>query len=235
MRMEIKTTVTVIGGGVNGLFTTLDLALRGIDVILVERGDIGSGTSGKFHGLLHSGARYAVNDPKSAMECIQENKIISTIAPHAVKDTGGLFLGITKEDLEFSDPFMKSLEKVGIDHKVLDLKEVMQKEPYVNRNAKIAIWVPDKVVLGYDLLASVAITASLHKAKIMTYNEVVEFVKENNSIRGVKLIDRINNETNFIKSDIVINAAGPWAFKIVKMAGIEEIPILPTAGINGSF
>ncbi|MEM4966421.1 MAG: FAD-dependent oxidoreductase [Sulfolobales archaeon] len=233
--MEIKTTVTVIGGGANGLFTTLDLALRGIDVILVERGDIGSGTSGKFHGLLHSGARYAVNDPKSAMECIQENKIISTIAPHAVKDTGGLFLGITKEDLEFSDPFMKSLEKVGIEYKVLDLKEVMQKEPYVNRNAKIAIWVPDKVVLGYDLLASVAITASLHKAKIMTYNEVVEFVKENNSIRGVKVIDRINNETNFIKSDIVINAAGPWAFKIVKMAGIEEIPILPTAGIMVVF
>ena len=69
----------------------------------------------------------------------------------------------------------------------------------------------------------------------MTYNEVVEFVKENNSIRGVKLIDRINNETNFIKSDIVINTAGPWAFKIVKMAGTEEIPILPAAGINGSF
>jgi len=112
--MKMRTTVVVIGGGANGLFTTLDLALRGINVTLVEKGDIGSGTSGKFHGLLHSGARYAVTDPEAAKECIQENKIISRIAPHAVKDTGGLFLGVTESDLEFYERFISSLDKIGI-------------------------------------------------------------------------------------------------------------------------
>ncbi|QGA53659.1 FAD-dependent oxidoreductase [Sulfolobus sp. E5-1-F] len=233
--MEIRATVTVIGGGISGLFTALDLALRGIDVALVERGDIGSGTSGKFHGLLHSGARYAVTDPESAKECIQENKIISKIAPHTVKDTGGVFLGITDNDLEFSETFIKALKNVGIEEKVIDVKEVLQREPYINRDTKLAIWVPDKVVYGYDLMASVAVTASLHGAKILTYNEVVELIRENDSLKGVKVFDKINNTTNVIKSDFIVNTAGPWSFKIIKMAGLEEMPIMPTAGIMVVF
>ncbi|WP_218261468.1 FAD-dependent oxidoreductase [Saccharolobus shibatae] len=233
--MEIKSTVTVIGGGISGLFTALDLALRGIDTILVERGDIGSGTSGKFHGLLHSGARYAITDPESARECIQENKIISKIAPHAVKDTGGVFLGITNDDLQFSESFMKALKEVGIEHKVVDVNEVLQSEPFINRDTKLAIWVPDKVVYGYDLMASVAVTASLNGAKILTYNEVVEFIREKDSVKGVKVFDKINNTTNVIKSDYIVNTAGPWSFKIIRMAGLEEIPIMPTAGIMAVF
>lgn len=233
--MEIKTSVLVIGGGANGLFTALDLALRGIDVTLVERRDIGSGTSGRFHGLLHSGARYAVTDPESAKECIQENNIISKIAPHAIRDTGGLFLGITKEDLEFLDKFLSSLKKLGIEHKIVDNNQVLQEEPYVNKDLKIAIWVPDKVVYGYDLLSSIAVTGSLNKARIMTYNEVTEFIRDGNSIKGVKVFDKITNQMNLIKSDIIINTSGPWAFKIITMAGLEEIPILPTAGIMAVF
>lgn len=85
--------IIIGGGGVNGLFTALDLSLRGgFSVALLERGGAvgGSGTSDKMHGLLHSGgARYAVTDPKAAAECASENEIISKIAPHAVDDTGG--------------------------------------------------------------------------------------------------------------------------------------------------
>ncbi len=75
--------VAIIGGGVNGgVFTALDLALRGgLKVVLLEKGVIGGGTSGKMHGLLHSGARYVVTDPKAAVECAEENKIIARIAP----------------------------------------------------------------------------------------------------------------------------------------------------------
>lgn len=233
--MKMRTTVVVIGGGANGLFTTLDLTLRGINVTLVEKGDIGSGTSGKFHGLLHSGARYAVTDPEAAKECIQENKIISRIAPHAVKDTGGLFLGITESDLEFYERFVSSLDKIGIEHRTLLPEEVIEMEPYVNRNVKIGIWVPDKVVLGYDLLASVTITASLNGARIMTYNEVIDFIRDNKSVKGVRVVDKISNQIIDIEADVIVNAAGPWAFKVIKMAGLKEIPILPTAGIMVVF
>ncbi len=233
--MEIKSTVTVIGGGINGLFTTLDLALRGVDVTLIERGDIGSETSGRFHGLLHSGARYAVTDPDSAKECIQENSIIPKIAPHAVRDSGGVFLGITDDDLQYTEPFLNGLEKAGIEHRMLDINELLQAEPYINRDAKVAIWVPDKVAYGYDLMSSVAITASLNGARIMTYNEAVEFIRDGKSISGIKVADKINNGTHTIKSDLIVNTTGPWAFRIIKLAGLAEIPIMPTAGIMAVF
>ena len=61
--MPDKYQVIVIGGGATGTGILRDLALRGISSILLEQNDFATGTSGRFHGLLHSGARYAVKDP----------------------------------------------------------------------------------------------------------------------------------------------------------------------------
>jgi glycerol-3-phosphate dehydrogenase len=71
--MDVETQVVVVGGGATGTAVLRDLALRGIDAVLVERADLGTGTSGRWQGLLHSGGRYAVKDPVSATECIKEN------------------------------------------------------------------------------------------------------------------------------------------------------------------
>ena len=54
--------VIIIGGGATGAGIARDCALRGLRVILVERHDIATGATGRNHGLLHSGARYAVTD-----------------------------------------------------------------------------------------------------------------------------------------------------------------------------
>lgn len=61
--------VIVIGGGATGAGTARDCALRGLRTILVERLDFTAGATGRNHGLLHSGARYAHTDPESAAEC----------------------------------------------------------------------------------------------------------------------------------------------------------------------
>ena len=60
--------IVVIGAGITGLFTTLYLSRNGYDVTLIDRGDISGGTSGKFHGMLHSGSRYSTNDRESAKD-----------------------------------------------------------------------------------------------------------------------------------------------------------------------
>ena len=70
----LSTEVLVIGGGATGAGVAWDAALRGFDVVLVDRADLAEGTSGRFHGLLHSGGRYAVKDPRAAEECIGENR-----------------------------------------------------------------------------------------------------------------------------------------------------------------
>ncbi|HEY6566169.1 MAG TPA: FAD-dependent oxidoreductase, partial [Actinomycetota bacterium] len=72
--------VLIVGGGGTGGALAHDLALRGVRVTLVERGEFTSGTTGRHHGLLHSGARYAVNDHESAVECIEENMLLRHIA-----------------------------------------------------------------------------------------------------------------------------------------------------------
>ena len=71
---EDKFSVIVIGGGATGTGILRDLSLRGIDCLLVEQSDLATGTSGRFHGLLHSGARYAVKDANSAGNVLKKIK-----------------------------------------------------------------------------------------------------------------------------------------------------------------
>ena len=66
---------------------------------LLERGELTSGTTGRHHGLLHSGGRYAVDDPESAVECIAENRVLRRIAPGSFEENGGLFVALTDEDM----------------------------------------------------------------------------------------------------------------------------------------
>ena len=67
---KIGTEILIIGGGATGAGIALDAAMRGYKTILVEKGDLAHGTTGRYHGLLHSGGRYVVRDPEVARECI---------------------------------------------------------------------------------------------------------------------------------------------------------------------
>ena len=92
MTRRLEADVLVIGGGATGLGVVRDVAMRGFRAVLVERNDLGEGTTGRFHGLLHSGGRYVVSDPHSARQCMDENRILRGIAPEAIEDTGGFFV-----------------------------------------------------------------------------------------------------------------------------------------------
>ena len=96
-----QATVVVIGGGATGTGIFRDLAMRGVDVVLLEQKDLAYGTSSRFHGLLHSGGRYAVKDAEAARECIEENKLLRTVAKHCVEETEGLFVRLPEDDEAF--------------------------------------------------------------------------------------------------------------------------------------
>jgi len=222
--------VAVVGGGVNGLFTALDLALRGFSVILLERGAIGSGTSDRMHGLLHSGARYAVTDPKAAIECIEENRTIANIAPHAIEDTGGYFVAVTKEDVDFMEQFSKGLKQANIEYREIDPKEALKEEPSLNPNIRAVVEVPDKVVFARDLMFSVAISAYREGVLVIQDAEVTGFNINNNEVNEILVKDRLTGNVRSIKAKIVAIAAGPWTYKVVKLAGIE-VDMMPTMGV----
>jgi len=218
----------VIGGGIIGLWTGLDLAMRGLRVAVLERGVIGGETSGKFHGLLHSGARYAVRDPVSASECISENRVLSRIASHAIEDTGGYFVALTREDEEYYEELSKALRRIGIPFREVPVEEARREEPELNPGARIVIEVPDKVVYGRDMVVSVALTAFREGALVLEHLEAMEIRSAGEEL-VVRLQDRLRGDSVELRARAVINAAGPWAGEVAKRAGVRA-EVMPTAG-----
>src|SRR5512144_2857093 len=101
-----KPQAIIIGAGFTGVATAHDLALRGFAVTVCERGDFCNGTSGRTHGLLHSGGRYAVKDPEAAIECIEENMILRMLVPDVIEPNGGLFIALPESDLNYAEDFL---------------------------------------------------------------------------------------------------------------------------------
>ncbi|PSQ47385.1 anaerobic glycerol-3-phosphate dehydrogenase subunit A, partial [Halobacteriales archaeon SW_6_65_15] len=108
------TEVLVVGGGSTGCGVARDLAMRGVDVTLVEKGNLTNGTTGRMHGLLHSGGRYAVSDQSSAKECIEENRVLRDIAGHCVEMTGGLFVQLKDDPDEYFEEKLAGCRECGI-------------------------------------------------------------------------------------------------------------------------
>ena len=203
-----------------------DCALRGIDCILLERDDIAAGTTGRNHGLLHSGARYAVTDQESARECIQENRILKRIASHCVEDTGGLFLTLPEDDINFQSTFMDACALAGIDTRQLDPREALLLEPNANPAMIGAIHVPDGTVDPFRLAAANVLDAKEHGARIFTHSKVLGLLRSQDRVHGVKAINTRTGEAFEVECQEVINAAGIWGQQICEYAdlGIRMFP-----------
>ncbi|WP_434621434.1 glycerol-3-phosphate dehydrogenase/oxidase [Arthrobacter sp. A5] len=86
LRSRPHAQVLIIGGGINGVGTFRDLALQGIDVVLVERGDYCQGASGASSHMIHGGIRYLENGEfRLVQESVVERNGLLAIAPHYVK------------------------------------------------------------------------------------------------------------------------------------------------------
>ena len=131
--------VVIIGGGGTGGALAHDLTLRGLHVTLLERGELTSGTTGRHHGLFHSGARCAVNDKASAVECITENHILRRIAPGSFEENDGLFVAITDEDLDYLPTFVDGCQACGIPATVLSPQEALRRELQLTPQLKGAV------------------------------------------------------------------------------------------------
>lgn len=221
--------VIIIGGGITGAGTARDCSLRGLKVLLIERHDIADGATGRNHGLLHSGARYAVTDQESASECIQENLILKKVASHCVDDTSGFFITLPEDDLAYQAKFVESCTKAGIKAEVIDPKEAIRLEPSVNHDIIGAVRVPDGSVDPFRLCSSNIVDAKLHGAKVLVYTEVTEFIRKQDAIIGVKVLDHKTGEASEYYAPITVNAGGIWGHLIAEKAG-AKISMFPAKG-----
>lgn len=226
---KISTEVLVIGGGATGTGIVRDLAMRGFKTILVERRDLSHGTTGRYHGLLHSGGRYVVKDPQAARECIEENGILRKIMPSCIEDTGGFFVVTPWDDPAYGERFVSGCRQAGIPVENLTTAQMLRAEPGLNPEISICLRVPDASAdsfLACDLTAG---SARQHGAEIFTYHEVRQLVKTDNRICGAICYDLVNAEEVEFNADIVVNASGAWAGKIAATAGLM-VQIKPGKG-----
>ncbi|AXN95308.1 anaerobic glycerol-3-phosphate dehydrogenase subunit A [Pasteurella multocida] len=225
----MTTDVIIIGGGATGTGIARDCALRGVNCVLLERRDIATGATGRNHGLLHSGARYAVNDPESAKECIEENKILRRIARHCVDETEGLFITLPEDDLSYQKQFIQSCTQAGIDAIAIDPDLAKHLEPSVNPDLVGAVVVPDGSIDPFRLTASNMLDATENGARIFTYCEVKDLIQEGGRVIGVSVYDHKYKINRQFFAPVVVNASGIWGQGIAAYADLN-IRMFPAKG-----
>ena len=230
---HIQTEVLVIGGGATGTGILRDLAMRGFKAVLVERRDLTHGTTGRYHGLLHSGGRYAVKDPQAARECIEENRILRRIMPHCIEDTGGFFVLTPWDDPEYSVKFISGCQQAGIPVEELSINQMLREEPLLNPQIMRCFRVPDGSADSFLAADANAASARQYGARCLTYHQVNHLLVSKDStgtrVVGAACTDLVHDNEVSIFADLVINASGAWAGKIAATANIS-VQILPGKG-----
>lgn len=229
MNSWFETDVVIIGGGATGTGIMRDCALRGMNCILVERDDLASGTTGRNHGLLHSGARYAVTDQESAEECIQENRILKNIARHCVEDTQGLFISLPDDDLDFQKTFLSACQSADIDVEQLTPQEALRLEPNCNPDLIGAVKVPDGTLDPFRLAASNVLDAVEHGARLFNHTMVTGLIRDGHTVKGVNCLNLKTGEHFAIHAKQVVNAAGIWGQQICEYGDLN-IKMFPAKG-----
>jgi glycerol-3-phosphate dehydrogenase len=232
----------IIGAGINGAGIARDAAMRGLKVLLVDKGDVGGGTSAWSTRLIHGGLRYLEHGEFGLVrESLRERETLMRIAPHLVRPLPilvpiyqaarrGLWTmraGMWAYDLLSFD---KSLPR----HRLLTPKEALQEVPSLDPKGLkgAALYYDAQVEFAERLVLENALSAVDNGATLLTYASVKQFVIENGEIRGVEVASEINGGNQQFTARLFINAAGPWVDEVLKK-GVSEAKRL-IGGTKGS-
>lgn len=213
--------VLIVGGGATGTGLLRDLARRGLRCLLVDKGDLGTGTSGRYHGLLHSGGRYAVKDPLAARECIDENRVLRRIAPGCIEDTGGYFVSTRNDPDDYAEKFPGACAAAGVPCEEVPVAELLGREPALDPGIKRAFRVPDGSLEPWELMWATVADARARGSDAWTYQRLVGLEREGDRIEAADLRDERTGTITRIAPRFVVGAAGAWAGQVAAMAGVS--------------
>jgi len=179
--------ILVVGGGAVGTGIARDLALRGLDVTLVESGQLTSGASGRMLGVLYSGARVANSDPDTAVQYRREQQILRKIAAHCIEETDGLLLDFEHSDSSVFDQQLDACRDCEIPTTVLEGDEARELEPSLAGEVERAIRVPEATVDPFRLTVANAQSAREHGTEIRLHTEVTDIRRDDGAIVGVEV------------------------------------------------
>ena len=227
---QLEAEILVIGGGATGTGVAWDAALRGFRTILVEKRDLTHGTTGRYHGLLHSGARYVLKDADSAAECIRENRILRRTHTHCIEDTGGFFVVTPEDDDDYPDRFAAACHRLDIPCTEIPAASALRREPLLNPRISRVFELPDAAADSFLATHATAQAARQAGAQLLPYHELVGLHISggdgNRAVKGATVLDTVSGEEVRINADLVINAAGAWAGQVAALAETEVRMIL---------
>jgi glycerol-3-phosphate dehydrogenase len=219
--------VVVIGGGVTGAGIARDLSLRGLSVLLLEKGDWGAGTSGASSWMIHGGPRYLEYDwDTTRLSCIDAGHIV-TIARNLVYRVVFIIpvLPHDRNNIERMETAMEVYDrfqplKKAHPHRRLTGDEARQAEPGLSPDVIAAVTMEEWGVDPHRLVYANVEDAVAHGARALNHTRVTELIRDGGKVIGVRYRtpDGASSEA---RARVVVNAAGPWSPEVGAMAGVD--------------
>lgn len=230
--------VLIIGGGINGLATLRDLALQGVRVALVERGDFVSGASSASSHMVHGGIRYLENGEfRLVKEAVTERNDLLKTAPHYVKPLETTipiyktFSGILSAPFRLlvthgrGKPNERGalLIKVGLimydtfsrdggsvpRHKFLGKKKSLAELPQLNPDLAYTATYFDASMHDPERIALDVLRDGIEAGAGRT--QAVNYVSAVGAdANGVRVRDEVSGEEFSVQAKVILNTAGPW-------------------------
>ena len=214
----------VIGAGINGAAIAREAALHKLRVLVLDQGDVCSGTSEWSSRLIHGGLRYLEHaELPLVYESLGERERLFRLAPHLVEPLG-LFIPVYRTGrrprwqigagMMLYD--LLSWRKSVPSHEMLSAEGLVQRLPGLNTEGLVggAFYFDGQVTFPERLVVENLIDAVAQGAELATYTRVTELVIQEREIRGVRWRDPSGNEGE-AQAAVVVNAAGPWVDQVL--------------------
>ena len=235
MRRELLTNIEratfdaiIIGAGINGAGIARDAALRGLRMLLLDKGDIASGTTAWSTRLIHGGLRYLEHGELGLVrESLRERERLLHIAPHLVRPLPlliPLYADARRAPLVVRAGLfvydLLSFDKTLAAHRTLTRAEALKRAPGLApedlRGA--ALYYDAQVEYAERLALENALDAAAHGASVLTYARVTRINEASGRVCGVEFDDLLAGGGYRARAPIVLNAAGPWVDEIAAVA-----------------
>ena len=234
--------VIIIGAGINGAGVARDAAMRGLKVLLLDKGDISSGTTQWATRLIHGGLRYLqYYEFFLVRESLKDREELLRLAPHLVKPLGFLVpvydymsrgkLMIQAGMLAYDAlSYDKSLDR----HHIHDREQTLKRYPGLNPEGLkgAAFYYDGQVEYAERISVENAISAHEHGAIVLTYTKVDRILVEDGKATGVEFEDLLGEGRYSVHAPVTLNMAGPWVDEV--LAGMNRSEERMIGGTKGS-
>ncbi len=233
----------IVGGGITGVGVARDAAMRGLSVGLVDRGDLGGGTSSRSSRLVHGGLRYLEQYHfHLVFEALAERRTLLRIAPHLVRPLAFAFPNHTTDrvprwKLELGLHLYDLLAVAGNvnRHRAFGKRRFLEQEPGIRatglRGGAI-YW--DAQCDDARMVIATLRSAVSHGAQVASYTAVESLLRDGaGRIIGAQCVDQLTGASAAVHARMMVNATGPWTDRLRRMEDPKAEPILrPTKGVH---